>query len=125
MALRWRRSRFPLQERQNLVPRSVGDPGPVIKQQQAIDHAEQRKPVCGNDDGHPIVTDRLKAFQKLGLATYVEVCRRLVEEEYLGLSDQYASQSDGLFLAARQTASALGNGHVVSHRVSGDEALHP
>src|ERR1700739_1899690 len=105
-AFGWGWRRFALQERQNLVSRSVGDQAAVVKQQQSVHQAEQRKPVGGDDDGHPIGTDRLQAFQKLGLAADVEVCRRLVEEEDLGLFDQPAGQSDGLFLAPGQTACA-------------------
>jgi len=93
--LGWGRRRFALQERQNLVSRSVGDQAAVVKQQQSVHQAEQRKPVGGDDDGHPIGTDRLQAFQKLGLAADVEVCRRLVEEEdKLGFTEEQLDEMD-------------------------------
>src|SRR5947209_18139057 len=50
--------------------------------------------------------------------------RWFVQEPGPGLSDQHAGKPDGLFLAAGQAATALGNGHVVSHWVARDKAFH-
>ena len=50
---------------------------------------------------------------------------RLVQKQHPRLPDQHARQSDRLFLAAGQAAAALGDGHVVPHRMAGDKALDP
>src|SRR5260221_14745766 len=78
--LGWRRRRFTLKERQYLVSRPVGDQAAIIKQQQSIDHAEQRKPVGGDDDGHPLAANSLQSFQKFAFATDIKMHRRLVRE---------------------------------------------
>src|SRR6266404_1492929 len=119
-----RRGRFALQDRQDFIARAVGDQAAAIEQQQSIDHAEQRKPVGGDDDRHPLATDSLQPFQKFGFASDIEMRGRLVQEQYPGFSDQHAGKPNGLFLAAGQTATTLRNGHIVSHGVAGDEAFH-
>src|SRR6266851_6588196 len=119
-----RRDRFALQDGQDFIARAIGDQAAVIEQQQPIDHAEKRKAVGGDDDCHPVATNSLQPFQKLAFATDIKMRGRLVQKQYPGLSDQHAGKPNGLFLAAGQTATALRNGHIVSHRVAGDEAFH-
>src|SRR6266404_1028311 len=111
------RDRFALKDCQHFVARPVGNQAAIIEQQQAIDHAEKRKAVGGDDDRHPIATDSLQSFQKFGFATNIKMRGRLVQEQHPGFSDQHASKPDGLFLATGQTATTLGHGHVVSHGV--------
>ena len=67
---------------------------------------------------------RFQPFQKFGFAANIEMRGRLVEEQHPGLPDQHAGKPNRLFLAAGQAAAALGNRHVVAHRMTGDEALH-
>ncbi len=119
-----RRDRFALQDGQDFIARAVGDQAAVIEQQQPIDHAEKRKAMGGDDDGHPLAADSLQPFQKFGFAADIEMCGRLVQEQYPGFSDQHAGKPNGLFLAAGQTATTLRNGHIISHGVASDEAFH-
>src|SRR6516165_1778957 len=99
--------RLGLKETKNFVPRSVGDQTTTIEQQQTIDHAEQRKAMRGDDDGHSRVIEGFQALKKFGLAADVEMCGRLVQKQDFGLSDQNTRKTDGLLLATRQTPAAF------------------
>ena len=114
---------FGLQDRQHLVARSVSQQTAIVKQQQPIDHVEKREAVCRNDDGHPLIANGFQALQELGFAPNIKMGCRLIEEQYPGFPDQHAGKTDRLLLASRQAATALGNRHVVSHRMTGNKAL--
>src|SRR5258705_10471197 len=75
-----------LKDRQNLVARPVSDQAATVEQQQPIDHAEKRKTVRGEDDGHPLAANGLQPLQKLAFAAGIKIRRRLVQEHYPGLS---------------------------------------
>ena len=96
----------------------------VVKQQQPIDHVEKREAVGRNNYRHPLVANGLQSVQKFGLAANIEMGCGLVEEQHPGLSDQNAGKPDRLFLASGQAAAALGDRHIVAHRMTGDEAFH-
>src|SRR6266550_2775079 len=100
-----RRGGLALKDREHLVARPVRDQAATIEQQQPVDHAEERKAVCGDDDRHPLTANSLQPLQKLAFATNVKMRRRLVQEQYPGLSDQHAGNPDRLFLAAGQAAA--------------------
>src|SRR4029079_14134648 len=76
------RHRFALQDRQHLVAGSVSDQTAIVKQQQPVDHIEEREAVCRNDDRHPLAANGLQSLQKLGLAPDVEMGCWLIEEQH-------------------------------------------
>src|SRR4051812_2728121 len=116
-----RRHSLGTQPRQNLIGGTVGNDFAVVEHQNAIDQREQRRTVGRNDDGHFSLGQELQALEEFGLASYVEMRGRLVQEQHLGLADQHPRQSDRLLLAAGQAAPALGNHHLVALRVAGNE----
>src|SRR3977135_1106577 len=124
VAVRWGCRRFTLEDGQDLVARPIRDQTAIVEQQQTIDHVQQREAMCRDDDRHLLSADRFKALQEFSFTTDVKMCGRFVQEQPPRFSDQYAGQPDGLFLAAGQAATALRNGHVVSHRMAGDEAFN-
>src|SRR5712672_660578 len=71
---------FSLQDSQHLVARPIGDQPAVIKQQQPVDHIEEREAVRRNNDRHPLAANSLQSLQKLRLTPYIKMGRRLVEE---------------------------------------------
>src|SRR4051812_39754032 len=63
--LSWGCDRLALKDRQDLIPRPVCDQTAIIEQQQPIDHAEEGKPVGGDDDRHSLAANSLQSLQKL------------------------------------------------------------
>ena len=79
--------------------------------------------MCRNDNGHPLIANGFQSFQKLRFAPNVKMGCRLIEEQHPRFPDQHAGKPDRLLLASRQAASAFGNRHVVSHRMTGNKIL--
>src|SRR4029079_14919433 len=78
----------------------------------------------GNHDGHVAGGDVLQSSNEIRLAPYVEMRRRLIEEEHLRLTYQRAGEADRLLLSTRKAAPALCNRHVIAKRVASDEAFN-
>src|SRR5437879_3076781 len=77
-----------------------------------------------NNDRHPFAANGLQPLQKFGLASDIKMRCWLIQEKNPRFSDQDAGKSDRLLLASRQATPALGNGHIIPHRMTRDEALH-
>src|SRR6185369_1790352 len=92
--------RAALKHGDHLVAWSVSHEPTFVEEQQTIDEAQQRKPVCRYDDGYIPGRQQLEPFDKFAFAAHVKMRRRLVEKQYSGLPDQHARKSDGLLLTA-------------------------